>query len=184
MPTLSMPSSTTRPALEPMTQFIQELLLLETSTGKPVVLSSKEHWIPRVSRFFSKPTDRPFLIGVAGMSASGKTTFSRAIAQLVNEQLFEPYLTHLKTDNYYQDISEEITQAGGFTQFLNQTDYSFDEPEAMDLALLRSDLEALKRGETIYMPEYEPASCRVTQNCTPVDPSPIVIADGLYFVRA
>ncbi len=87
----------------------------------------------------------PVVIGVAGGSGSGKTT---EVTAFLEKNL------HLKqaifsVDNYYRGKSWMNEQA----EMGNH--YNWDQPEALDLDLLKEHLAALRRGEKIVVPEYD-----------------------------
>lgn len=88
---------------------------------------------------------KPLVVGVAGGSGSGKTT---EVTGFLEKNL------HLKQvvfsmDNYYRGKKwmEEQAALGNH--------YNWDQPEALDLDLLREHLAALRRGEKIVVPEYD-----------------------------
>lgn len=85
-------------------------------------------------------SQRPVIIGVAGGSASGKTTLARELSRLhVNAAI-------LGEDSYYH-CSRSIP---GF----NPAAHNFDEPAAKDHALLAEHLAALRRRQAFEKPIY------------------------------
>jgi uridine kinase len=76
----------------------------------------------------------------------------------------------LSQDDYYWGLPE-----GGAA-----ADYNFDEPAALDLERLASDLVALKAGRTVHRPVYDfVRHCRadVEQETVPV---PLIVVEGLF----
>jgi uridine kinase len=73
------------------------------------------------------------IIGIAGGSASGKTTLARALAETVGAAL----VAH---DRYYHSASAAT---------------NFDHPEALDTARLIEDLRALRQGRAVRLPIYD-----------------------------
>ena len=65
---------------------------------------------------------RPFLIGVAGGSSSGKTTVAERLAELAGEQ----HLALIKLDSYYVDLSALPLE--------ERAAFNFDHPDAFDWA--------------------------------------------------
>ncbi len=74
------------------------------------------------------------LIGIAGGSGSGKTTFAQKVVRLVNS----PRVLHLHQDSYYLPIQPREAFVNGRA--------NFDHPEAFDWPLLRSQLRSIKDG--------------------------------------
>jgi phosphoribulokinase len=106
-----------------------------------------------------------FVLGVAGDSGSGKTTFTQAIRQIFGEDL----VSTITLDDYHRYDREERKR-------LHITPLA---PEANDLERLERDLITLKRGETIRKPVY---NHRTGQFDPPVSFSPkkILILEGLH----
>jgi uridine kinase len=75
------------------------------------------------------------VIGVAGGTASGKTTICGKVA----ERLGAALLTH---DRYYRDVSDPGT-------------HNYDHPDALDTASMVEALDALRRGEAATVPVYD-----------------------------
>jgi uridine kinase len=92
-----------------------------------------------------------FMIAVTGGSGSGKTTLARALqarlgverCQLVTE------------DNYYFGRAHYGQAALAMQHAELERTFDFDSPANKDMAHLRRDIEALKRGETIEQPVYD-----------------------------
>jgi len=112
------------------------------------------------------------IIGVAGGSGSGKTTFSR----MLSEVLGAPIVSLIAQDNYYIDQSAKFDHDGGSV--------NFDHPDSVDWSLLIEHLKMLKRGQPIEMPIYEYATHKRLERTIPVVPRRVVILDGiLIFVN-
>lgn len=86
----------------------------------------------------------PFVIGVCGGSASGKTT----VAKKIIEELDVPWVTLLSMDSFYKVLSEDAHKLA------QNNDYNFDHPEAFDFDLLVNTLERLKAGKRVEVPCY------------------------------
>ena len=108
------------------------------------------------------------IIGITGGSGSGKSTITRKIFEIIPDFVFIPQ------DNYYKS-AEFITNQ-------NITDYNFDHPDAFDTPLMYQQLELLKRGIDIEMPQYDFVHhCRM-QETIHVDSKPLVIVEGLMIL--
>ena len=80
-----------------------------------------------------------FLIGIAGGSGSGKTTFAKKILNGVKAEVDQVGLLH--QDSYYLQTPPSDLRVHG--------EPNFDHPAAFDWDLLRDHLSRLKKGETV-----------------------------------
>lgn len=87
----------------------------------------------------------PFLIGICGGSASGKTT----VAENIIKSLGVPWVTLLSMDSFYKVLDEEQHKIA------KRNEYNFDHPDAFDMDLLISTLVALKQGRKVEVPIYD-----------------------------
>ncbi|XP_065212106.1 uridine-cytidine kinase-like 1 [Planococcus citri] len=87
----------------------------------------------------------PFVIGICGGSASGKTT----VARLIIEELDVPWVTLLSLDSFYKDITSEEE-----LKLCKRCEYNFDHPDAFDFDLLISTLQRLREGKKVDVPIY------------------------------
>ena len=85
----------------------------------------------------SASPSRPFLIGVAGGSGSGKTTVAERLAGLIGE----PSLALLRLDAYYGD--------SGHLPFEERAAINYDHPDAFDWKLLLEHVDTLAAGEAV-----------------------------------
>ncbi|KAJ2943529.1 hypothetical protein O0L34_g16638 [Tuta absoluta] len=86
----------------------------------------------------------PFLIGICGASASGKTT----VAAKIIESLNIPWVTIVSMDSFYKVLNEKQHQAA------TRNEYNFDHPDAFDMDLLIEVLQRLKEGKKVEVPIY------------------------------
>lgn len=86
----------------------------------------------------------PFVIGVCGGSASGKTT----VAKKIIGDLDVPWVTLLSMDSFYKVLNEEEHLEA------EKNEYNFDHPDAFDFELLISTLKRLKQGKRVEVPCY------------------------------
>ena len=89
------------------------------------------------------PPKRTFLIGVAGGTASGKTSVCRAVV----DRLQLPSVQILSMDCFYRPLTDK--------QRAEISDYNFDHPNAFDWELLLSVLKGLKQGKAVKCPQYD-----------------------------
>lgn len=105
------------------------------------------------------------IIGITGGSGSGKSTIVRKISEVFSDFVFIPQ------DNYYKSAT--------FVSNTNITAFNFDHPDAFDTDLLVEHLSALKRGETIEMPQYDFVHHRRKEETITVHSHPLIIVEGL-----
>lgn len=106
-----------------------------------------------------------FIIGVAGDSGSGKTTFTRTIRQIFGEEL----VSTITLDDYHSLDRRERSELG-VTPLV---------PEANRFKLLEEHVTALKAGETIQKPVYNHDD-GTFKDPVPFSPTKIVILEGLH----
>lgn len=108
----------------------------------------------------------PMLIGIAGGTGSGKSTFAdRLLALFPNE------ITVISYDNYYKPQDH--------LEFEERTKTNYDCPDALDTDLLVKHLRALQKGETVEIPNYDFKVHTRKAELTRLVPSPIIIVDGI-----
>jgi len=86
----------------------------------------------------------PFVIGICGGSASGKTT----VANKIIECLGHPWVTLLSQDSFYKVLTEKQHEQAA------NNDYNFDHPDAFDFELLRKTIQRLKHFKNVEVPIY------------------------------
>ena len=113
---------------------------------------------------------RPFLLGVAGGTGSGKTTVARAILGAVGEGR----IGLLEQDSYYRDIDwateDELLR------------HNFDHPSALDEELLVAHLAELRAGRPVQAPVYDFVRHRRTERTRRVEPLPVVVLEGILIL--
>ncbi|PSN38716.1 Uridine-cytidine kinase A [Blattella germanica] len=86
----------------------------------------------------------PFVIGICGGSASGKTT----VAAKIIESLDVPWVTLLSLDSFYKVLNEKQHDLAA------RNEYNFDHPDAFDFELMAVTLQRLKEGKKVEVPIY------------------------------
>lgn len=113
----------------------------------------------------------PLIIGVAGGTGSGKTTFAHAVAALLGGSGNVALIAH---DSYYRahdDLSYE-----------QRTKLNYDHPDAYETSLLVEHLEALRQGQSIDVPTYDFTRHNRSDQFTTVFPAPVVIVEGILIL--
>ena len=110
---------------------------------------------------------KPIVFGVAGGTASGKTTVARSILDQVGAHRVA-YLPH---DAYYRDLSHLPRE--------QRAQQNYDHPDALESDLLARHIRELCAGRAIQLPVYSFADyVRLTETVT-VEPAPVVLVDGI-----
>ncbi len=110
---------------------------------------------------------RPFIIGVAGGSSSGKTTISERLVELTGPE----HVSLIELDSYYLDRSDEPPEE---RRVLN-----YDHPDAFDWPLLNDHLAALANGASVPVPIYDYALDNRSGQVRIVEPARIIVVDGI-----
>ena len=110
---------------------------------------------------------RPFLIGVAGGTCSGKTTVTERLVELVGPE----QLSLIKQDAYYIDRTEQ--------PFEERVRANYDHPDSFDWALTFQQLSALLDGCAVDVPVYDYANHNRSSEVVRVSPTRIVVFEGI-----
>jgi Uridine kinase len=116
--------------------------------------------------------ERPYIIGVAGGSGSGKTHFARELQLLLGEAnciiLFQ--------DNYYHDQSAKFDGDGGSV--------NFDHPSSLDFPLLAEGLRTLKQNQPLNIPIYDFVTHSRKKETLLGLPKKVVLVDGILILHS
>lgn len=94
----------------------------------------------------------PFLIGVAGGTASGKSTVCRKIMEKLGQDTVDhrhQQVVCISQDSFYR----ELTDAERDQAF--KGNYDFDHPNALDHELMVSSLMDILHGREVTLPVYD-----------------------------
>jgi uridine kinase len=110
------------------------------------------------------------LVGIAGGTASGKTS----LANRIQEQVGPEHCLLIAQDSYYKDGSTLSPAA--------QAAINYDHPDAFDTSLLVQDLRDLKAGRPVPCLTYDHAtySRRVLPDA--LTPKPVVLLEGILIL--
>jgi uridine kinase len=106
------------------------------------------------------------IVGIAGGTGSGKTTFAQALQAAMGEDC-----VIISQDSYYVANTD--------LPFEERLKINYDHPDALEDALLIEHLEMLRRGETIQVPIYDFEAYARTDRTITVEPRRIVIVEGI-----
>ena len=116
----------------------------------------------------NRENNKPFVIGVAGGSGSGKSTVTRQVLASIGPEMAAVVMQ----DDYYLDQSHLSPNERHKT--------NYDHPDAFDWPLMMQHVQALRRGEAIEMPEYDFALHNRSRKTIPVKPAPVIVIEGLF----
>lgn len=111
---------------------------------------------------------KPYIVGIAGGSASGKTSFLKEL----KEQMPKGSICIISQDNYYKPIENQLIDESGKV--------NFDLPDSIDRTQFYSDMERIGKGETITIKEYTFNKVGKIPGHLVVKPAPIIVMEGLF----
>jgi uridine kinase len=112
---------------------------------------------------------RPFIIGIAGGSGSGKTFFLNCFL----EHFRADEVCLVSQDDYYYPV------ASGMTKEENKL-YNFDLPKTINSEQFIADINKLINGEIVYKEEYTFNNPDIVPKILEIKPAPILIVEGLF----
>ena len=107
--------------------------------------------------------DSPFVIVVAGGTASGKSSIVARFVQRTGAAV-------IGHDRYYFDVSEP-------------RGHDYDHPDALDTDLLVSHVEQLRCGRVVELPVYDFASHTRKSNTESRSPSTMIVIEGILVMN-
>ncbi|XP_011011893.1 PREDICTED: uridine kinase-like protein 5 isoform X2 [Populus euphratica] len=117
------------------------------------------------------PPKQPFVIGVAGGTASGKTT----VCNMIISQLHDQRVVLVNQDSFYHSLSDDT--------LAQVYDYNFDHPDAFNTELLLSCMEKLKNGRAVNITNYDFQTHKRIGPGWKVNPSDIIILEGILVLH-
>lgn len=109
---------------------------------------------------------KPYIIGIAGGSGSGKSTFAGRL-----KDAFPDHISLISCDNYYLP-HDDIPLA-------QRALLNYDAPEALEFDLMVRHLEQLKNGKPAMCPVYDFTRHTRSNQVTEIPPRPIILIDGI-----
>jgi uridine kinase len=114
-------------------------------------------------------SSKPFIMGIAGGSGSGKTFFlNRFLDHFTKDEV-----CLVSQDDYYFPVGHTMTKEENRL-------YNFDVPETIDRAHFYLDITRLINNETIYKKEYTFNNPDAVPKMLEIKPAPIMIVEGLF----
>jgi uridine kinase len=110
----------------------------------------------------------PYLIGITGGSASGKTTFLRRLLASFPEE----EICLISQDNYYHPRESQLVDDQGV--------HNFDLPSSIDAAAYAADVLSISQGNEVRRTEYTFNNAAATPQELVFRPAPIVVVEGIF----
>ena len=114
--------------------------------------------------------DKVCIVGIAGGTASGKTTIVRMI-----KEKFGDDIVVINHDSYYKahnDLSYE-----------DRSRLNYDHPESFDTDLMIEDVKKLKNNIAIDMPVYDYTVHNRSDSTVHVTPKKVIIVEGILILE-
>lgn len=162
---------------------LNKIFFDEINSSDSIFKKVSNNAVYKMALFLSGHITRSCSIGIAGETASGKSTIAydiiNTIEAFAQEYCLENVITRINTDDYYYDRSEMVKAAGSFAEFAKH--YDLDVPEALELELMKKHIKQLLFGDTVYLPKYDMSGTAIRRdNVTKAVPSKIIISEGLF----
>ncbi|GAB3046722.1 uridine kinase [Spirosoma pulveris] len=113
-------------------------------------------------------TKKPFIVGITGGSASGKTSFLKGVLSAFTED----QICLISQDNYY--LSRDMIPVD------DQGIHNFDLPETINHHLYAEHIGQLRNGETVTQKEYTFNNPNVIPKMLTFHPAPIIVVEGIF----
>ncbi len=112
-----------------------------------------------------------FVIGIAGGTGSGKTTFTDTLVEM-----FRDDVTVIHHDNYY-NVLDHLT-------YEERCKVNYDHPDSFETKLMVENIKKLKNGESIEEPVYDfTVHNRDKTKTITLEPTKILIIDGILVLE-
>ena len=111
---------------------------------------------------------KPYIVGITGGSASGKTYFLRQLL----DSFAEGETCLISQDNYYRP---KVLVPKDKNNIEN-----YDLPEAIDFELYAHHVEQLKNGNVVTQKEYTFNNPNIVPTILTFTPAPIIVVEGIF----
>ena len=109
------------------------------------------------------------IVGIAGGSASGKTTVVNRI-----KEFFGDGITVIGHDNYYK-AHDDMT-------YEERTHLNYDHPNAFDTERMIEDVKKIKAGEIVDIPVYDYGAHNRSHKTQTIMPQRVVVLEGILLL--
>ena len=164
-------------------RYLYDIFEKELNAKGSILVSYTPFVIKKIAAYLSGRIKMPASIGIAGETASGKSTITMDLIDTIESFAAEfdikDAITRVNTDDYYYDRSEMVKAAGSFSEFAKN--YDLDVPQALELELMYKHIKELLSGKETYLPKYDMSgTAKRFDNHTLAKPSKIIISEGLF----
>ncbi|MFI3284900.1 MAG: uridine kinase, partial [Erysipelotrichaceae bacterium] len=111
------------------------------------------------------------LIGIAGGSASGKTSIAKKVMKIFAEH----NVVIIREDDYYKDQSH--------MEFEERIKTNYDHPFAFDTDLMIKQIDQLIDGQSIKKPVYDFSKHTRSNEIELIHPANVIIIEGLFVLE-
>lgn len=111
-----------------------------------------------------------WVIGVAGGSASGKTTIVNKV-----KDYFGNDISVLSHDSYYKAHDE--------MPFEERCKLNYDHPDSFETERMAEDVRKLIKGNAIEMPVYDYCNHNRAKETVTIEPKPVIILEGFLILE-
>lgn len=142
---------------------MQEMVLVQEA--------HQERKIAEIAKMIAERPDVKFVL-IAGPSSSGKTTFSHRLSIQLRVNGLVPH--PIAVDNFFVDREKTPRDANG--------EFDFECLEAIDVDLFNQDMQALLRGEEVYLPIFDFKSGKQNRSTRPkkLGENDILVIEGIH----
>mmetsp|Transcript_37876 Transcript_37876/g.97747 ORF Transcript_37876/g.97747 Transcript_37876/m.97747 type:complete len:226 (-) Transcript_37876:603-1280(-) len=112
---------------------------------------------------------KAFIIGIAGGTASGKTTICQNISKLLEGKSVQI----ISMDSFYRDLQGQELEAAA------RGDHDFDSPASLDWEAMHDVLGELKSGKPSKIPQYDFKTHTRCAEWLPVEPAQVILIEGI-----
>ncbi len=112
----------------------------------------------------------PLVLGIAGGTASGKTTVARKI-----HEAFASRVAFIDQDSYYRPLDHLSLE--------ERREVNFDHPDAFDSDLLVQHVKALKAGTSVEKPVYDFVSSTRQPRTVAVNSADLILIEGILVLH-
>lgn len=116
--------------------------------------------------------NKPLIIGIAGGSASGKTSVAQSVFEYFEKS---NSVVIIKQDDYYKN-QDHLTMA-------ERIKTNYDKPDAFDNDLMFEQLQMLINKQSINKPTYDYTNYTRSKECESIQPTEVILLEGLFVLE-
>ena len=124
-----------------------------------------------LARLYGGTSMKPYLIGIAGGTGSGKSTFTNRL-----KAEFSDHVTVVYHDNYYRAQDEKTLEERKLV--------NYDHPDALETDMLLRHLRMLREGRPVNSPVYDFTMHTRSKETILIQPSPVIIIEGILVLSS